>query len=109
MKFRYDCFNNRLSRLEGEYTYEISEEQSFVGSYGDQGFVLDSNQPSHWISFTVYDRIIRVFYRKVNKVNGNEIITCYQKDIPKEVVIEFELTEKDIVMKRDDRWIKKRD
>jgi len=39
--------------------------------------------------------------REVSKNIGKEIITCYQKDIPKEVVIEFELTEKDIVMKRD--------
>jgi len=31
------------------------------------------------------------------------MITCYQKDIPKEPVIEFELNEKDIVMKRDDK------
>ena len=108
MKFRYDFFNNRLSRLKDEYAYEISEQQSFVGSYGEQGFVLDTNQPNHWISFTAYDRIIRVFYKRVSKVNGSEIITCYQKDIPKEVVIEFEFTEKDIVMKRDDgRWMKK--
>jgi len=47
MKFKYSFFNNRLSRLEGEYAYEVSEEQSFIGSYGEQGFVLDSNQPSH--------------------------------------------------------------
>ena len=107
MRFKYSFFNNRLSKLEGEYAYEISEEQSFIGSYGERVFILDTNCPNHWISFTVYDRIIRVFYKQVSKVNGNEIITCYQKDIPKEVVIEFELTEKDIVMKRDDKWIKK--
>jgi len=107
MKFKYDYFNNCLSKLEGNYAYGISEEQSFIGSYRERGFILDSNQPNHWISFTVYDRIIRVFYKQVSKDNGNEVIICYQKDIPKEVVIEFELTEKDIVMKRDDRWIKK--
>lgn len=107
MKFKYDCLNNRFWKLEDGYTYEISEEQAFTGSYGEQGFVLDSNQPNQWIKFTFYDRIIRVFYRQVSKVNGNEIITCYQKDIPKEVMIDFELTEKDIVMKRDDKWIKK--
>ena len=108
MKFKYDCFNNRLSRLEDEYAYEISEQQAFIGSYGEQGFVLDTNRPNHWISFTVYDRIIRVFYKQVSKVNGNEIITCYQKDIPREEIIEFELTEKDIVMKRDDKLSRKK-
>lgn len=107
MRFKYNYLNNHFWRLEDEYAYEVSEEQSFIGSYGERGFIFDSNQPNRWITFTVYDRIIRVFYRKVSKVNGNEIITCYQKDIPKEVMIEFELTEKDIVMKRDDRWIKK--
>ena len=106
MKFRYDFFNNRLSRLENGYAYEVSEKQSFIGSYGERSFILDSNRPNRWISFTVYDRIIRVFYKQINRVNGNEIITCYQKDIPEEIVIEFELTEKDIVMKRDDKWIK---
>ena len=107
MKFRYNFFNNRLSRLEDEYVYEVSEELAFNGSYGERGFVLDSSQPNHWISFTVYDRVIRVFYKQVSRVNGKEIITCYQKDIPKEIVIEFEFTDKDIVMKRDDKWIKK--
>jgi hypothetical protein len=107
MKFRYDYLNNRLSRLEDGYAYEVSEEQSFIGSYGEQGFVLDTNCPNHWISFTVYDRIVRVFYKQVSEVNGNEVITYYQKDIPREVVIEFELTEKDVVAKRDDKWIKK--
>lgn len=107
MKFKYNYLNNRFWRLEDEYAYEVSEEQSFVGSYGEQSFVLDSSQPNHWISFTIYDRTIEVFYKQVSKVNGNEVITYYQKNIPKEVVIEFELTEKDIVAKRDDKWVKK--
>jgi hypothetical protein len=36
-------------------------------------------------------------------VDDGEIITCYQKDIPRKEIIEFELTESDIVMKRDDK------
>lgn len=102
-KFKYDCLNNHFYKLEDEYAYEVSEELSFTGSYGERVFVLDSSQPNHWISFTAYDRVIRVFYKQVSRVNGKEVITCYQKDIPKEVVIEFELTEKDIVMKRDNK------
>jgi hypothetical protein len=47
MKFRYNFFNNRLSRLEDEYVYEVSEELAFNGSYGERGFVLDSSQPNH--------------------------------------------------------------
>jgi hypothetical protein len=47
MKFKYDLFNNRLSKLEDGYAYEVSEEQAFAGSYGEQGFVLDTNRPNH--------------------------------------------------------------
>ncbi|CAI2198002.1 10300_t:CDS:2, partial [Funneliformis geosporum] len=28
--------------------------------------------------------MIRVFYRQVSKVDGSEVVTCYQKDVPKE-------------------------
>ena len=107
MKFKYDYLNNRSWKIKDGYAYEILKEPAFFVPYKGQRFILDLTQPSHWVNFTVYDRVIRVFYRQVSKVNGNEIITCYQKDIPKEVMIDFELTEKDIVMKRDDKWIKK--
>ena len=107
MKFKFDYLNNRFWKVGEEYNYEVLEENQFTTPYGGQGFILDSNQPNHWINFTVYDRIIRVFYKQVSKVNGDEIITYYQKDIPKEIIIEFGLTEKDIVAKRDDKWVKK--
>lgn len=110
MKFRYDCFNNRLSRLEDGHAFEISEQQVFVDSYGERKFVLDTNQPNHWINFSVYDRVIRVFYKRISTINDSNVITYYQKDFPREgdFVIEFELTEADIVAKRDDgKWVKK--
>lgn len=105
MKFKYDCFNNLLWKLEDGYAHEISERQAFVDSYGERKFVLDTNLPNHWINFTVYDRVIRVFYKRISRVNGSEVITYYQKDISREgdFVIEFELTETDIVAKRDDK------
>ena len=104
MKFKYDCFNNRLWKLEDKYAYEIPEQQVFVDSYGERKFVLDANLPNHWINFTVYDRVIRVFYKRISKVNDSDVITYYQKDISRngDFVIEFELTEADIVAKRDD-------
>ena len=109
MKFKFDYLNGRLWRVEGEYDYEVSEEGQFTTSYGGKGFILDSGQPNHWISFTIYDRVIRVFYKKVNKLNGE--IVYYQKDIVREEMeefeVEFELTEKDIVAKRDGRWVRK--
>jgi len=103
MKFKYDCFNNHLWRFEDEYSYEVSEQNSFVDSYGERKFVLDTSHPNHWINFTVYDRIVRVFYKQISKVDGSDVITYYQKDIPRkgDFVIEFELTESDIVAERD--------
>lgn len=101
MKFKYDYLNNRFWRLEGEYSYQIPEENQFIDRYGGQGFVLDINQPNHSIIFNVYYQIIRVFYKKPNKINGKEEMIYYQKDIPREVIIEFELTEEDIVARRE--------
>ena len=110
MKFRYDCFNNRLSKIEGEYSHEISEQQAFVDTHGERKFVLDTDCPNHWINFTVYDKVIRVFYKQISKIDGNDAITYYQKDVSRDgdFVVEFELTEADVVAKRDDgRWVKK--
>jgi len=108
MKFKYDSLNNRFWRVDEEYSYELPEEQSFTSSYGGRGFVLDSNQPNHWINFTTYYQNIIVFYKHVNKINGEEIITYYQKDLPRKEIIEFELTEKDVVAKRNNIWTKKK-
>jgi len=106
MKFKFDYVNNRFWKIKDEYAYQVLEENQFVSQYGGQGFVLDSNQPNHWINFTIYDRVIRVFYKYPNKVNGDEVITYYQKDIPRAEIIEFELTEEDVVAKRDGKWVK---
>jgi len=104
LKFRFDCFNNRFWKVEDEYSYEVPEECAFTSPYYiGQSFLLDSDQPNHWINFTFYDRSIRVFYKQI-KTGGN--IIYYQKDIPKAEVIEFELTEEDIIAKRDGRWTK---
>ena len=44
-------------------------------------------------------------------MNGEEEIIYYQKDIPREeiieFVIEFELTEEDIVAKKEGKWVRK--
>jgi hypothetical protein len=104
MKFKYDCFNNRLWKFKDEYASEIPEQQAFVDTHGERKFVLDTDCPNHWINFTVYDRVIRVFYKQISKVGGNDITTYYQKDISRDgdFVVEFELTKADIVAKRDD-------
>ena len=107
-RFKYDYLNNQAWKIKDGYAYEILKEQAFLDPSRGFKFFLDLNQPNHWINFIVYDQVIRVFYRQVSRANGGEIITCYQKDIPKEEIIEFELREDDMVMKRDDKWIRER-
>ncbi len=106
MRFKFDYLNNRFWRIEGEYSYEIPEERTFASNYGGQGFLFDSEQPNHWISFTIYYRNIRVFYKQVTK---NQEITYYQKDLPKQEIIEFELGKDDIVAKKNGRWTKNKE
>jgi len=108
MKFKFDCVNNRFWRISDEYSYEIPEEQTFTDPYGAQGFIFDSAQPNHWISFTACGEEIRIFYKQFSKVNGKELINYYQKDVPREEVIKFELTKADIIMKKDDKWLNKK-
>lgn len=108
MKFKFDCLNNRLWSLDGEYAYETLEENVFTTPYGEQGFILDSEQPNHWITFALYGQNIRIFYKMVNRVNGNEEVIYYQKDIPRKEIIEFELTKDDIIAKRDGKWVKQK-
>jgi hypothetical protein len=111
MKFKYDYLNNQLWRLDGEYAYQLSEDSQFRtndSAYGGDGFLLDGD--NHWIIFTFYPEKIRVFYKQPNK-NGE--ITYYRQDISltRELTtdelerttypgkIEFEFTEKDIIIK----------
>jgi len=100
MKFKFDYWNNRLWRVGEEYNYEIPEEQSYTNQFGQPTFNLDSDQPNHYLSFSITKRKIKVFYKQVKK---DKSVVCYQKEFPTPpgIVIEFELTEADIVAKWD--------
>ena len=105
MKFKFDFWNNRLWRVGEEYNYEIPKEQSYTNQFGQPSFNLDTDQPNHYMSFSVSKRKIRVFYKQVKK---DKSIVCYQKEFPlsQGMVIEFELTEKDIAAKWDRKLAK---
>jgi len=107
MKFRFDYLNNRLNwKIENGYSYEVAEENRFTTEWGQPGFVLDQSQPNHWITFTVYPRYIRTFYKYPQK-DGS--INYYQKDVPvsEDNIIEFEFIEEDRVARREDgKWEK---
>ena len=121
MKFKFNYLENRLWKLNGDYAYEISEDNQFRSNdntrFGGDGFMLGDN---HFITFNLYPTWIRVFYQVPN--NQGEL-TYYQKDIDinwtlaltlfsEQVypeIIEFALTEKDQVEKIGNRWVKKQD
>jgi hypothetical protein len=94
MKFKYNYLENKLWRIEGEYSYEIFEENQFQARFGGQGFVLGEGS---WITFTIYEKKIRVFYKKAE----NEAITYYQRDFSKADLISFEFTEEDQIIKNE--------
>jgi hypothetical protein len=103
MKFQYHYLTNQLSRSDPtspEYSYQL--ESQFQTGFGGQGFVLGE---SSWITCTIYEKKIRVFYKKV--LDGSEII-YYRQDCLKADIISFEFTDKDQVIKNEKGyWVKK--
>ena len=79
-KFRFNYLENRLWKLNGDYAYEISEDQQFRSNgdntpFGGDGFLLGDN---HFITFNLYPTWMRVFYQVPHK-HGE--LTYYRKDI----------------------------
>ena len=103
MKFKYNYLENKLTRIDPnnpEYTYEIISQ--FQTGFGAQGFILGED---HWITFTVYEKKIRVFYKKT--LSNNEI-NYYRQDFTKADIISFEFTEEDQIIKNEKgHWVKK--
>lgn len=122
-KFKYNYLNNQLSRIDPtnpEYSYQI--EDQFEGNFGAAGFILGE---SNWITFTVYEKKIKVFAKfsqdgEIQSIPRGQII-YYRKEItiiplsqmPLSVPnfarqITFEFTEEDIVIKNEKgHWIPK--
>lgn len=117
MKFKYNYINDLLWKLDewGNYLIEISHK--FIAGYGARGFIIGPE--NHWITFKVYEREIKVFYKYV-KENGE--IAYYQKYIAfiplnkmslvvpnfaREILVEF--TEADEVEKNEGgKWVYKK-
>ena len=111
MKFKYDYLTNRLWRIDQnnpEYSYEI--ENQFSANFGGNGFILENNS---WITFTVYEKKIRVFAKFSQR--GETIY--YRREFPliplsqlplvvpsanREIIFEF--TEADRVEKNEKGW-----
>ena len=105
MKFKYHYLENKLSRINPnnpEYSYQTSEERTFITQYGGQGFILGDN---HWITFTVKTNKITAFYKKA--LNNGQIAYC-RREFAKAEIISFEFTEEDRVEKNEKgHWIPK--
>ena len=89
MKFKYNFCENKLWKLDEEYSYEISEDNHFhtqKGTYGSDGWLLGGNER---IIFTFSYYNLKVYYQKQDLV--------YKKNLnpPEHGEIIFEFTEKD--------------
>ena len=90
MKFKYNYLENKLWRIEGKYSYEISEENQFC-LFGNWGFKLGENK---WIAFDLQTHQIAVMYVELEK-NGT---VYYEKKIKRmfpEIETIFEFSEQD--------------
>ena len=101
MKFKYYYLENKLWKIT-ETNPAILIEKQFTTDYGASGFILEPS--NHWITFTIYENKIRVFYKQV----ANNEITYYQNDFNKSDIIGFEFSPEDQIIKNEKgQWVKK--
>ena len=109
-KFKFNYLNQTLAYQKpfSDYWHETTE--TFEGSFGSLGFKLTDG----WISFTIYERKIRVFYKQVFDLNSDDFwepappLVCYRKDLFKQKEVIFSFSEKDQVEKVAGSWVKKK-
>ena len=110
-KFKYNYQPNTLfyqeEALDTKIWYQVTEQ--FEGNFNSLGFQLISG----WMTFTLYQSQIKVFYKQVQEpLNLNdfwtpETITYYRKYLAKQEEIIFEFTPVDEVEKVAGKWVKK--
>ena len=101
LKFKFDYLANTLAIYqEGNLWHQIAEEQQFEGNFASLGFKLDTG----WITFTVYENKIRVFYKQIDNPAW---FTYYRKDLSHQAPVIFTFTEADQVEKVGHQWVKK--
>jgi len=107
-KFKYNYLTNSLAyQTEPTIWYQITDQ--FAGNFNSLGFNLTSG----WMTFTIYENKIKVFYKQVQEpANLNdfwtpETITYYRKYLPKQEEVIFEFNPSDQVEKVAGKWVKK--
>ena len=107
LKFKFDYQANTLAYQKHDCWYEITEQ--FEGNFGSQGFQLADG----WITFTVYEKKIRVFYKQIQPTSDPDDfwepqpITYFRKDLPKACPVIFTFSKVDRVEKVAGSWVKK--
>lgn len=89
MKFKYNFCENKLWKLDGEYSYEVAENNHFhtqKGTYDSDGWILGENER---IIFTFSYSDLKVYYQKGTVVCKKSLET------PNHGEIIFEFTEQD--------------
>ena len=108
LKFKFDYQAHTLAYQKpfSEYRYQI--EDQFEGNFGSLGFQLKDG----WISFTVYEKKVRVFYKQIADLATDDFwepapIAYFRKDLPKYPEIVFSFSSEDQMEKKEGRWVKK--
>jgi len=102
-KFQLNLTQRTLRYWDGETSHLLGEDHHFTSRYGGLGFVLDLNNPTHWINFTLQPKKIIAFYKQPQ----GDIFFYYRKEVPRSELVEVEFTFQDQVIKNDQgQWIK---
>lgn len=110
-KFKYNYQANTLFYQEETFDtkiwYQVTE--TFEGSFNSLGFQLISG----WMTFTIYQNQIKVFYKQVQEPANledfctPETVTYYRKYLSKQEEVIFTFDPQDEVEKVNSKWVKK--
>jgi len=101
-KFQLHLAKKTLHYWDGSSTHSQEKDHPLTSYYGGLGFILDLNNPSHWINFTLKKEKIICFYKQPK----GEVFFYYQKEVPRSELVEVEFTFQDQVIKEGNKWIK---
>jgi len=102
MKFQLNLTQKTLRYWDRESTHLLDEDHQFTTYYGGLGFVLDLNNPAHWINFTLSQTKVIAFYKQPK----GTVFFYYRKEVPRSELVEVEFTETDQVIKVENKWVK---
>ena len=109
LKFKFNYQNNTLAYQKPFSELWCQIDEQFEGNFGSLGFNLNEG----WMTFTLYEKRMRVFYKQIQAPLDSmdfwepQQISYFRKDLPKDCPVIFEFTSADRVEKIEGRWSKK--